>query len=152
MKVFEKAMEYAEDFDLLVIVRNDKKKQEVRFITTEIPRIMKISQHPINPWLYEEVELFRYSPIRLELEIIIKEQPLQNPQLQIMEKECCSSNIRKKSVDPYNITAEFACKVCRKRSREEYPNAIDCAWRGIDNEYCQELLEALEEFQHENRN
>lgn len=56
-----------------------------------------------------------------------------------------------KGVNPRNKFAEFACRVCHRKIKEENPGMIDCAWRGIDNEYCPELLEELEKFAHENR-
>lgn len=40
--------------------------------------------------------------------------------------------------------AEFACSVCHNKMRRESPQAIDCAWLGIDNEYCPDVMEALE--------
>ena len=39
--------------------------------------------------------------------------------------------------------AEFACRVCFKKMKREQPQAVDCAWRGIDNEYCPDIMEAL---------
>lgn len=40
--------------------------------------------------------------------------------------------------------AEFACAVCHKKMRREHPKYIDCAWRGIDNEYCPDVMAALD--------
>lgn len=45
------------------------------------------------------------------------------------------------------ILAEFVCRVCHKKIKRENPQAIDCAWRGIDNEYCPDIMEALHEEQ-----
>ena len=56
-----------------------------------------------------------------------------------------------KSINHNNKVAEFACRVCHRKMKKENPGMIDCAWRGIDNEYCPELLEELEKFAHENR-
>lgn len=41
--------------------------------------------------------------------------------------------------------ADFACHVCFKKMKREQPQAIDCAWRGIDNEYCPDIMETLRE-------
>lgn len=35
--------------------------------------------------------------------------------------------------------AEFACRVCFERAKRKNPHALGCAWRCIDNEYCDEL-------------
>lgn len=43
-----------------------------------------------------------------------------------------------------NKNAEFACRVCMEKYKKEYPDAITCAWRGLDNEYCPELKKILE--------
>lgn len=40
--------------------------------------------------------------------------------------------------------AEFACRVCQEIKKRDYPNAIGCPWRCIDNEYCDELKKILE--------
>jgi len=40
--------------------------------------------------------------------------------------------------------AEFACRVCFEKLKKDNPKAIDCAWRGLDNEYCPELKKILE--------
>lgn len=40
--------------------------------------------------------------------------------------------------------AEFACRVCFEKLKKDNPQAIDCAWRGLDNEYCPELKKILE--------
>ena len=42
-------------------------------------------------------------------------------------------------VDIKNEKAEFACRVCQERAKRDYPNAIGCAFREIDGEYCEEL-------------
>ena len=39
--------------------------------------------------------------------------------------------------------AEFACKVCRSKFAEENPQAVGCAWRSLDNEYCPHVMESL---------
>ena len=44
--------------------------------------------------------------------------------------------------------AAFACTVCHKKMRRENPQAIDCAWLGIDNEYCPDVMEALAGTSH----
>ena len=41
--------------------------------------------------------------------------------------------------------AEFACRVCLEKARINNPNAIDCAWRALDNEYCEELKKIIEQ-------
>lgn len=56
-----------------------------------------------------------------------------------------------KRVNYHNKVAEFACKVCHKKMKRDHPESITCAFRGIDDEYCPDLLKALEEFNHENR-
>lgn len=43
-----------------------------------------------------------------------------------------------------NEKAEFACRVCFEKLKRDNPQAIDCAWRGLDNEYCPELKKILE--------
>jgi hypothetical protein len=48
-------------------------------------------------------------------------------------------------IDINNEKAEFACKVCKERMRQRVVRPfIDCAWRGIDGEYCDELVKCLE--------
>lgn len=39
--------------------------------------------------------------------------------------------------------AEFACKVCRSKFTEKNPQAVGCAWRFLDNEYCPHVIDAL---------
>lgn len=47
-------------------------------------------------------------------------------------------------VDINNVKAEFACRVCMAKYRNnEYPDATDCAWRAFDNEYCAELVKVI---------
>ena len=46
--------------------------------------------------------------------------------------------------DRNNEKAEFACRVCFEKLKKDNPQAIDCAWRGLDNEYCPELKKILE--------
>lgn len=41
--------------------------------------------------------------------------------------------------------AEFACRVCNEIKKRDYPNAIGCPWRCIDNEYCDELKKIIEQ-------
>ena len=41
--------------------------------------------------------------------------------------------------------AEFACRVCHEIKKRDYPNAIGCPWRCIDNEYCDELKKIIEQ-------
>lgn len=43
-----------------------------------------------------------------------------------------------------NEKVEFACRVCFEKLKKDNPQAIDCAWRGLDNEYCPELKKILE--------
>lgn len=47
-------------------------------------------------------------------------------------------------VDGKNGKLEFACKVCmQKIASDRGDDNFDCAFRAIDNEYCPELFEAL---------
>ena len=46
--------------------------------------------------------------------------------------------------DPKNHLLEFACAVCRERTKRDYPNSIGCPFRCIDGEYCEEIEAALE--------
>lgn len=43
-----------------------------------------------------------------------------------------------------NEKAEFACRVCFEKLKRDNPQAKECAWRGLDNEYCPELKKILE--------
>lgn len=53
-----------------------------------------------------------------------------------------------RGVNQHNKIAEFACLVCHKRQKRNGLGA--CPFRN-DNEYCNEMMEALEEFDHANR-
>lgn len=41
--------------------------------------------------------------------------------------------------------AEFACRVCFEKMKRENPNARGCAWRCLNNEYCDELKKIIEQ-------
>jgi hypothetical protein len=51
-------------------------------------------------------------------------------------------------IDPNNELCEFACTVCKEKYKETHPQMIDCAWRGIDNEYCPHIVQALKIMRH----
>ncbi len=36
------------------------------------------------------------------------------------------------------VIDETMCKKCREWGKACYPHSIDCPWRGIDNEYCED--------------
>ena len=44
-----------------------------------------------------------------------------------------------------NEYAEFACRVCYLRMKEDEPFRIGCAWHCLDNTYCPAVLQALKE-------
>lgn len=46
--------------------------------------------------------------------------------------------------------AEKICKECRENRKIKYPKSIGCAFREIDNEYCEEL-ENLMKFIYEEK-
>ena len=50
-----------------------------------------------------------------------------------------STERAKKKKDKNREKVEFACRVCNEKFKSEKPQAINCAWRGLDNEYCPEL-------------
>ena len=50
-------------------------------------------------------------------------------------------------IDIKNEKAEFACRVCEARMKENNPYMIGCAWRCIDGEYCEELEKCILEEQ-----
>ena len=52
-------------------------------------------------------------------------------------------------IDRNNTALEFACKVCLAKFKEKNPNAIDCAFRAFDNEYCPTIEKLCEEKQNE---
>ena len=39
--------------------------------------------------------------------------------------------------------AEIICKECRVNMKENYPKNIGCAFRDLDNEYCDEILNLM---------
>ena len=97
------------------------------------------------------VKAVRNIPALLQVEIIANE-----PGCEVFDYEYRITGDQrsnnKHNINANNKIAEFACKVCHKKMKKTNPSCISCAWRGIDGEYCPEMLEALEEFQHENRN
>lgn len=53
-------------------------------------------------------------------------------------------------VDITNKKLEFACAVCLAKKKQENPNMIDCAFRNLDGEYCNDLIKQYEiEKKHE---
>ena len=47
------------------------------------------------------------------------------------------------------LVAEGICAVCHKRMKSEHQAVLDCAWRGISNEYCDDVMEVIEQLPEE---
>lgn len=126
---------------VLVVVKERFAKREYKLYSHEADKLYA-EDFRWKKVLDKEMDYFINKPAFLMVEIFVKEPDTEKYGYQYRFG---------KSVNQHNKIAEFACLVCHKKMKKEHPDCIDCAFRGIDNEYCPELLEALEEFNHANR-
>jgi|GEM_PF-4880752 len=43
----------------------------------------------------------------------------------------------------FDFAENVICKECRRIKKEKYPNSIGCAFKCIDNEYCDEVINLM---------
>lgn len=150
MKVCEAIKKYADGYGVRISIEMPFSRKEFNFDSQDLEKMMNSEE--FKECMNMNVKSYRLLHALCMLIVVVSEPGTEvyDYQYRLSEEEKKGFRIDNR-VNHHNKVAEFACKVCHKKMKRRHPESITCAWRGIDDEYCPDLLKALEEFNHENR-